>query len=328
MGVGAAIVDAHFVFMTIKFGDEHLRLERPSGVYKIIINDHWYYIGSSNNLRSRLSSWRCMLQGATPVKNRSIRHLLPQIKTVRFAILKYTKVGEDPKVAEDTYIKKHFDDKKCLNLSPTAYSPKMAGVRKLPIVYVPKIKPIKIKGPVTPRKKVAQFDLSGNLIKIHESIAEASRSSGVKDDVIRKVFNGRSVRPTNFIFKGVSETGSFIEPTLALRLSADNVRFIVENYRTLGNSKLRTMFGMSETAIRNVASGKTKSGVLCGKYNEKMPPPAPKKVIRISAEGREILFKSIGEAARSTGSKASSVQRALLPGNEHRRVGGYQFRYA
>ena len=215
-----------------------------------------------------------------------------------------------------------------MNLSPSAYNPAKKGCRKLPLGYVPKVKIGKALGHVTPKKKVAQFDLSGNLIKIHESIGEASRSTGVREDIIRKVFNGRRMSPTNFVFKGVTDAGSFIEPSTVSRLKPDDVRFIVDNYRTIGNANLREMFGMSESGVRNVAMGRSKCGVLCNKYPKLMEAPSPKRVIRVNKDGRELVFKSIGEAARSVGGKTSTVQRALLPGNETRIVKGYRFRYA
>jgi hypothetical protein len=328
MGVDAAIIDAHFVFfMPIKFGDEHLHsLKHNSGVYKIIINDKWYYIGSSVNLRNRLASWKHTLQGGSEAKNRSIKYILPEVRVVRFEILKYTKLGEDHRAIEDLYIKKHYEDQMCLNLCASAYSSLRKGYNKIPLGTIPK--PPKKKGQPTPNKKVAQFDLGGNLIKIHKSIGEASRITGIKTTTIRKTFNGRQVKPRGFIFKGVNDDGSFIEPNIISKLRPKDVRFIVDNYRTIGNAKLREMYGLCESHVRAIAMGEIRCGVACDIYNSKMPIAPPKKIIRIGLSGLEIIFKSIGEAARSINARPSSIQRALLPGNEHRAVGGYRFRHA
>jgi hypothetical protein len=53
-------------------------------------------------------------------------------------------------------------------------------------------------------RKVAQYDLNDNLIKIHASIAEASRYSGAKKPHISACLSGRQNKTKGFIFKYVT----------------------------------------------------------------------------------------------------------------------------
>lgn len=60
--------------------------EKFAGVYKMIINDEFFYVGSSKNVRQRMWGWRFRISSGKP-KNTNIKKMLPVIKTVQFEII-------------------------------------------------------------------------------------------------------------------------------------------------------------------------------------------------------------------------------------------------
>lgn len=197
-----------FAFMKIQFGNEHFRLKKgESGVYKIVFNDKWFYIGSSINLKSRLSAWKHYCNNSNYRKNRSIKFILPLVHSIRFEIIEKIIDGSNPKIKEDFYIKENFDDENCLNLIPDAINGKG---RKIPMGVI--VKPKRIKGKPTEKKRIAQFDKCKKLVAIHESILAASKNIGCKTDPIRWIIQGNQQAYKGNTFKQVAPDGSFIEP--------------------------------------------------------------------------------------------------------------------
>ena len=192
--------------MGIKFCDGHLKLERfVRAVYKLLFNEKWYYIGSSVDLKRRIGQWKTRLQKPGFKKNASIKFLLPEIESVRFEVLELVPDEIWIKERESHYLKDCFNDDLCLNITPDTVNGKG---RKLALGKTPK--PPKNKP--TPKKPIAQFDVSGNLIAIHESILAASRVIKIKTDAISHHLNGRKYKTVKgFILKLVAEDGSFIE---------------------------------------------------------------------------------------------------------------------
>lgn len=299
------------------------RKQNPAGIYKITFNDNWFYIGSSKKLRSRFRTWKVVLTKRQFLKNINIKQILDGVALVKFEIIRVYADEKLIRKAETALLKKNWENPLLLNRCPdgstnTGMRPYNGQVRvkdkpRLPVGFN--------------RKKIAQFDLQGNLIKIHDSIKAASVYSGVKDDLIRKVFNGRAVSPRKFIFKGVNEDGSFIEPKYASKVSPETVAFIIENYAKYGRNELCRILSLSPNYVSNIAFGRERKGIV----TEGLPKPkklaAPKPVLKFDIDGNYLgRYDSIGQAAKSIGVKSTSVQNVLNYGR--RQTHGYVFKYA
>lgn len=311
--------------MAIQFGNQHIGLGKwRRGVYKIIFDNKWYYIGSSVDVHRRLCVWKHHLQKGEYTKNRSIGYILPHVSRIDFEILEFVRPDVEVKWYENKHIHRCFNDEYCLNIVDNAFD--TIKDKKYLGYEPPKPKPEAPKKVNDWNKKVAQFDLNGRLIKVHNSIGEASRFSGISNSIIRKAFTNKGVRPKKYIFKAVAEDGSFIEPNILTQriLSEDDIRFIVSNYRTVGNTKLQKMFGIGDSYLRSIATGKCRriDGL---DYMEKMDEPKAKPVKILNESGEVVdIADSIHSAAKKIGAKMSCVQRAL---RKNSTASGYRFAF-
>lgn len=194
--------------MSIKFGDEHLLLEKfVRSVYKITINEKWFYIGSSINTKRRLSQWKNHLSDPSFKRNGSIKHLLPEIETVKFEILELVPDGVWVKERENVYLHKHFNDELCLNLIPDAIVTKG---RKWPMGKEKKEKPKK--NPPSPSRPVAQFDGESNeLIKKFSSISALVKELRIKHNTINEHLRSERGFIRGFFFKLINPDGSIAD---------------------------------------------------------------------------------------------------------------------
>lgn len=310
--------------MEIIFGNEHFNLTKNvCGVYKVIINDTWFYIGSSVDIRRRLSTWKHHLsgRGKKPYRrNRSIMYIMPIIERVKFEIVELVTDKSSPKIREDFYIKENFDNEFCLNLTPGSISTKG---RKLPLGVVRREK--KYKPPPTPKKPVAVFDLRGNCIMKCESIGEATRKTGVKEESIRGIFSGKPVRPRKYVFKPINKDGSIGEIKYATKQTPEVVNFIIDNFLKMGTSELSRRTGVRQDYINNIVRGRVANikGIL-----PRGTVAAPKRVIKMDLVGNELeIHPSISAAAKSIGSKTGPIQ-DILHGRGRYQCKGYKFKFA
>lgn len=202
--------------MEIHFGDEHLKLVRwMRGVYKVTINDKWFYIGSSIDLKRRLSCWKHILKhGKYLSKNGNLKFIHSDIATVKFEVLEYVTPDVNPKTVENRYIKKEFDNEFCLNISDNAF---FSTKNKKPYGYIPK--PQKVKNAPTPPKPMGYFK-NGILIQVFNSVSEASRKTGCNDTSISQIATGKQGPYKKcYIFKYQNKDGSFVEPPLFINTS-------------------------------------------------------------------------------------------------------------
>lgn len=192
----------------IKFGDEHLALKKGMrGVYKIVFNKKWFYIGGTIELRRRLGSWKSRLQNEDFRKNSSIKFILPVITEINFKVLEIVPDGVWVKEVEGKYLKKFFDNELCLNLTADAINGKG---RKWPLGRPPKIE--KVKGEVSQPKPIAQFDVDGKLIRKHKSIGAAARWLEIKPEGITDHLKGRGRKTVKgYVFKLIDENGGYVE---------------------------------------------------------------------------------------------------------------------
>lgn len=243
----------------VKFGNEHLKLARwTCGVYKVIINDKWFYIGSSVDLKRRLSTWKCYWSGKKKyIKNRSILYVLPLAEKVNFEILELITNGSNPKEREDVWVKENFDNELCLNLTPDTINGKG---RKLPLGVVRREK--KQKGVTTASKPVAQFYLNNKYIRSFASIGEAARFLKCKTDPIRWVTQGYRSRYKQYLFKLISKDGSFIEPLPFVRKKSPyvyipNKKTTKVFYQTDFNGNIIDTFHNAQTAATKMGVSRT-----------------------------------------------------------------------
>lgn len=197
-----------FKMNKIKFGDEHLALGKwMRGVYKLTFNDKWFYIGSSVDLKRRMSGWKTRLTQTGFSKNGSIKFILPEIVKVNFKVLEIVPDGRSVKEVEDVYLKKFIDNEFCLNLTPDAFNGKG---RKRHLGKPPKVE--KVKGEISKPKPVAQFDVNGKLVKKHKSIGAAARWLEIKPEGISEHLRGIGRKTVKgFVFKLIDENGRYIE---------------------------------------------------------------------------------------------------------------------
>jgi len=309
--------------MKIIFSDEHLLLKKGiCGVYKILINEKWFYIGSSVDIKRRLGAWKHYLGGKSKKpyrRNRSIAYIMPTIETVNFEIIELSEVGSQ-KIREDYYIKENFNNEYCLNLIPDAIN---GRGRKLPLGVIRREK--KIKGLPTPKKPVAIFDMTGNLIIKCESIFQASQETGVKADTIRKIFAGKAIKPRNFVFKPINKDGSIGEIKYATKLTPEVLKFIMDNFLKLGCAEVSRRTGIRQDRINHIVRGRTSkiAGILPNGTVWQ-----PKKVIKMDSNGNELeTYESIGAAAKSIGVKTSTIQE-IVHGRGRYQCRGFKFKFA
>src|SRR5690349_14697135 len=119
MGVCCNHISVHFYFMKcIDFPYFSPKAVAVSGVYRLWFDEKWYYIGSTNNLRRRLLSWKFALLNNVP-KNKNIKFILSEITNIRVEIVENC---DNYREIEDKLIKESIDELLCLNRCPDATS--------------------------------------------------------------------------------------------------------------------------------------------------------------------------------------------------------------
>lgn len=312
----------------VTFCNSHFLIQKGvRGVYKVVIDDTWFYIGSSVDLKRRLSAWKHVLSGKEKggyKKNRSIMFLLPSIKKVRFDILEKVRNGVDPKEKEDVWIKKNFDNEWCLNLIPDAIGGKG---RKLPLGVVRREK--KKRGPITAKKPVAEFDAKGNFIVIHESIAAATRATGIKEDLISKIFSGKQKKqPRGTYFKPVDAFGKIIEVEYKNSVTPEKIKFIIDNYAKMGLAAICRELNLGKTVVSGVAFNRMRKGYKREAVYTPKPCAEKKPVAKYDLSGNLLAsYESIGDAARSINVRSSAVQSVLRGSDGRKQCKGYVFKF-
>lgn len=179
-----------------------------AGVYKMVIDDRWVYIGSSRNLYKRLGQWRGKLKEGS-YRSRNIRKVLNTNSVVKFTIIKTVTAHEDL-LSEETYFIGHFFGKpNCLNMCPQAGS---SIGRKMPLGYEYK-KRTKNGVKVQPRP-VARFDMNWNYIDSSHSITKMAELLGCPrpsdfTSKVADVIRGKVRHYKGYKFKFINPDGSF-----------------------------------------------------------------------------------------------------------------------
>lgn len=188
---------------------------KKCGVYRILFDDKWVYIGGSVNLKNRMSNWVFRMNNPTVLKNRNIKYILPTISTVKFNVVEFCDESL-LRHKETSYIGKLWEHKFLLNLCPDASCNNGKRVPHL----IPVI--VKEKGPISLPKKVAVFDKRGNFIKVFDSFGSCSKSYNIKSEIIHKILSGKRGQHTRLTLKLINDDGSFSDPPVFKRKKRTN----------------------------------------------------------------------------------------------------------
>jgi len=103
------------------FIHNHRKLgKKEIGIYRIDFDDKYFYIGSSVNLKERISYWKtCLLHNSATTKK--IRDIVPNTSVISFSIIQYIENNEDHIKIEDSYIKLYLQDSNFLNHAESSY---------------------------------------------------------------------------------------------------------------------------------------------------------------------------------------------------------------
>jgi hypothetical protein len=241
-------------------------------VYKLTFDAHWFYIGSSENVRRRFVRWKCTLKLGKHFKSINIKQILPTTNVIEFSIVEFATDKATVRDRENYYLSL-YDGDMLLNRCPDAYTPK--GMRPY-FGYVKKKKQPR-GGAVSPHKPIAQFDKSGKAIAVFQSILAASRALKIKDSAIRHILKGQSGTAKKSTFKLILPDGSYIDPPKFIRKPTSKA--VIDNLK--------------------------------GKYVGGLSPRA-KKVSMYSLDGKFIkTFDAVRDAARAVGVNSQNIQSVL-----------------
>lgn len=145
-----------------------------SGVYRISFSGGRFYIGSSENLRSRASQWESALNNPGKVyrKYELSADLIEHIKLRQNAVFEILELcsTNDVREREDEYLYKYKDDINMLSRPECSWKP------------------------------ILQYSRTGNFIKKHVSLSAAARYNSCKTWHIQRVINGERAAWHNMVF--------------------------------------------------------------------------------------------------------------------------------
>ncbi len=275
------------------------RGERKSGVYKILFDEKWFYIGSSGNLRGRFMSWVSRIKQGRRL-NTNMVNILSKIKSVKIVIIEHCLCKEDALLKEDFYIKQTFKNEFSLNHQPSALN---LRDREL---YKGFIKPIKQKGISVLPKKVAQIDDKGNIINIFPSIRSAKKSGFVN---VSEVINGKNITSKGYKFRMMDSNGSVID----------------------FDRRRNTSYFKSEKhkIVMKAYYDKIKASPEWDKYKKRCHNKSQlsKKIIAIRIDGTGISeYESLNDAARQLNLEVSNIRKVIK--GQRQQTKGYIFKLA
>lgn len=308
---------------TIKFSE--LPFSKTSGehkgVYKIIFDNKYFYIGGSTLMRHRLSRWKGGIIH-NRVHNKKIKEVIKTCSEVSFELIEEVEGNDMVMSVEDKYIKHNWGNELLLNRSPSSFSNKGIVLTNEERIEIRK----RNKGRVSKHvysdferdmirkraiemgicKKVARFDLNGNFLAEHYSISDAARFANVASKEITKIFKGKRHTCKGFIFKRIDKHGSIIE-NINLHKKKGVKKGFKHSYEV--RLKLKELF-----RIR-----KSNGSGLIGNL--------PKKIGMYDTDLNLIReFESITQAAISIMATSSNICKVLK--GERKTAKGYIFKYA
>jgi hypothetical protein len=159
-----------------------------TGVYKFTIDNKWFYIGCSINLRRRFWAWKYKFMSGVG-NQKYIRDLIRDDSVIKFEILKVS----------ESYDYAYFTES--LEIFYNKDNPFLLNVFKRPNEIELSLMDYRV--------KVGQFDKVGNLVRIYESMNDAEKTMGRRR--VREFFKGYSLSVNGFTFKKIGSNGDFID---------------------------------------------------------------------------------------------------------------------
>ena len=203
----ANFIGAHLFFMQFIMP---AALENVPAVYKITIDDQWFYIGSSKSLKKRIWRWKCSFAKPRHLKNSNIKRVFTDSSKIEFSVIERVDTTDSLRSIETRHIQANWDDPGLLNLCPSGEN--YFGRRK-PMGWVEKFK-----NAPTPPKPVAQFDFNGPLLRIFPSLRAASRELEMDMQDISAILKGkRGPTRSGTTFKQIKPDGSYIDPPVFIK---------------------------------------------------------------------------------------------------------------
>lgn len=165
----------------------------PAAVYRFDFDNGFFYIGSSEKLKSRLNTWRTNIK-RNIFQNKLIKDKLAGATSVVVSILEMPS-AEILKLRETFYLRQEVESEFSLNRCTNGND--HTDIKPLPeYLRRPRKerKTRKPKGKFRPApeyvwafsKGVVQFTLKGEYVKSHKSISEAAKEVGVHERTINK----------------------------------------------------------------------------------------------------------------------------------------------
>lgn len=221
---------------------KHIK-EGDCGVYKITFNNEWFYIGGSGELRKRFWAWRWKIKSGGRLSENIVR-IVGAIHFFEIKIVQRTN-KQNVRKLEDFFIKKHFNDPKCLNVCPSAYN--SAG---------------KVDSKIDRYRtnKIYQLSLDGMVVAEHKNPTIAAENLGIPRINIRRVLSGDSKTTDGMRFVYASNiTKESCEMKVYRKLSKKSVIEIYKSPLTIEN--LGEKYGVSTGFISDIKNGKNWSRV-------------------------------------------------------------------
>lgn len=196
-------------------------LPKLSGVYKLIFPKGEFYYGSTMDLRNKFSDYESAIRNGAKL-TAGMWKAIRANDSMKIEIVAICYNKQEALAIEDKYIKLFFGNPLLINRSPSAYSSK--GLKRtqeenqrqkemITDETRAKLRERMIGNNLSAylRKKVAQFDKSGNMIEVHPSITAAAKNTGVNENNMRRYLNGEGITYKGFIFNLIDNQGNIIE---------------------------------------------------------------------------------------------------------------------
>jgi len=110
------------------------------GVYKLIFDEKYFYIGSSTDLKKRMDRWESILRSGF-YKNQNIKKILPLTCVVEFEIIELVNYPLLAMATENIYLKQEWNNPLLLNQCPDAFGTKGRVYKKTNKKPQPLVKP-------------------------------------------------------------------------------------------------------------------------------------------------------------------------------------------
>lgn len=159
------------------------------GVYKIIFDDKYFYIGSSVHLRRRIDQWHGAITGRPHYSKLypAISQIISTVNKIRFEIVEDGLSRSTVRIIEDFYIKKSVGNPLFLNQSPSAFN--NLGYKRL------------TQGNHTDMQAVKKFTKGGVFVCEYRSLTLAAKENGTWIGRIQEVVNGCRKSHKGFVYE-------------------------------------------------------------------------------------------------------------------------------